>query len=91
MWTVEPSAIPGLFDVYDENGDRVVRHTTHDRARLIASAPDLAAENERLRAALEALAEKWESKPYTGDYTKAAYSVAASKLRAALYAEEEAA
>lgn len=30
---------------------------------------------------LEQLAEKWENKPYTGDYTKGAYSVAARELR----------
>jgi len=54
-WTVETSNFPGLYDVYDEDGNRVVRHTTHDRACFIARAPDLLAENERLRTALDVL------------------------------------
>lgn len=43
MWTVEASSTPGLYDIYDEDGNRVVRHTTHERAALIAAVPDLLA------------------------------------------------
>lgn len=53
MWTIETSSIPGLYDVYDEDGNRVVRHTTHERACLVAAAPDM-------RAALEVV------KPFVG-------------------------
>lgn len=64
-WTVESSAFPGLYNVYDEDGNRVTRNTTHERATLIASAPDLAAEVERLRTALKEMVERFSH--YTHD------------------------
>ena len=38
-WEVLPSGIPGLFDVYDQDGNHVARHKTNDRANLIAASP----------------------------------------------------
>lgn len=38
---------------------------------------------------LEQLIEKWETKPYTGDYTKATYSVCAKELRAIIESNPE--
>lgn len=52
-WKVELSSFPGLYNVLDEDGNRVVRHATHERATLIASAPDLLAERDALREALQ--------------------------------------
>lgn len=51
-WTVEPSAFPDLYNVYDEEGNRVTHHATREQADLIASAPDLLAEQDALRTAL---------------------------------------
>jgi hypothetical protein len=41
-WRIE-TGLPGLYDVYDEDGNRVVSNTTIERARLIAAAPAMLA------------------------------------------------
>jgi len=54
-WTIETGSTPALWDVYDEDGNRIARDKTQNRATLIASAPQLAEENEALRALLTLL------------------------------------
>jgi len=51
-WTIETGSTPALWDVYDEDGNRIARDKTRGHATLIASAPQLAEENEALRAML---------------------------------------
>ncbi len=60
-WVIEPSATPGLYSVYDEEGNRVARSTTYDRARLIAAAPALLA---ALEAIIEAVDDEWQGPPF---------------------------
>ena len=51
-WTVKASEIPGLYDVYDQDGNRVKKHTTIERAKLIAAAPELPEALKNARIAL---------------------------------------
>jgi len=54
-WVVEKSGFPGLYDVYDEDGNRVVTHTTIGRANLIAAAPTIPALRTAIQSAEQTL------------------------------------
>ena len=57
-WTVEVSTwSSGLYDVYDEDGNRIIEHTILENANLMASTPELLEALKRTEQTLRNLAD----------------------------------